>query len=425
MSTLTDRFGISKLLGSMFGGTRNLYDVYGYSTTVSYKDILAKYHRQDITARVIDAPASALWDNPPKITSKVAGFQDAWDDLVRQMDLWQVLSRADKLAGMGEYAVLLMGVDTPGKLASPTIRREGTKLLYLQPYAVDTVTIKELVSDANNARFMLPELYTITPGNDAVQGASLKVAPSFDVHADRVLHVVENPLTNTVYGTPRGVKIYNLLEDMLKIVGGTAETFWLTANRGMQLDIDKDMSLTAEDEANLTEEMEEYYNQLRRTIRTRGVNIKTLDGSVPNPKQVFEMLISLISGTTGIPKRILIGSEAGQLASEQDRSNWAERIEERRSSFGTPTITQQILLLGKLGVLPEVTADQIIVNWPDAFKLSPLERSETSANFAKSANNLSKVMEADTSLVSRDEARKALGLNPSHDPNQESSEEIV
>lgn len=422
MSTpLLERLKLGGLLGKMFGGKRDLYELLGYTQVITYEHILSKYTRQDITSRVIDAPANALWDNPPLITAPVAGFDEAWKDVARKHNVWQTVSKADKLAGMGEYAIILIGTDTPGDLKNPVVRRNNASLLYLQPYAINTATISKLVGDPTNARYMLPELYQIQPGNELNSVNIRELPPTFEIHADRVVHVLEGALTNDVFGTPRGVKIYNLLEDLQKIVGGTAETFWLTANRGMQVDVDKEMDLTKEDAADLSDEIDEYLNQLRRVIRTRGVKINSLGSDTPNPKNVFEMVMSLVSGSTGIPKRILIGSEAGQLASEQDRSNWAERIEERRSSFGTPTITNLVMRLSSVGVLPPVTSEQIVVEWPDAFKLSPLERAQTSSNYARSAANLAKALEGEDPLMTKEEAREILGLNLPFGPNQASS----
>src|SRR5690606_38139347 len=101
--------------------------------------------------------------------------------------------------------------------------------------------------------------------------------------------------------------------DLEKIIGGSAETFWLVANRGIHANVDKEMDLDENDAAALSEEIDEYLHDLRRVIRTRGVDINSLGSSTVDPEGVFAPLMSIIAGTTGIPKRILMGAEIGQL----------------------------------------------------------------------------------------------------------------
>jgi hypothetical protein len=415
-SALMQRMGIGSLLGSTFEGKRDLYKVFGYTPNVKYAQAIARYRRQDIASRIIDAMANALWSNPPEITSDDAGWNKAWNDLVINHGLWNAVSRADKLAGMGDYSLLLIGLSSSGKLDTPARTTKERKVLYLQPYGYDSIKIKTLVDNPNDSRYMKPQLYTITPQiQNEIRTTLLSKMSSlagFDTDASRVLHVAENYLTDEIFGNPRIERVWNLLDDLLKVAGGTAETFWLTANRGIQIDVDKEMELSPDDEKDLTDEVEEYIHNIRRFIRTRGVKVNPLGSEVPSPQQVFNMIISLISGATGIPKRILLGSEAGQLASDQDRANWAERVEERRADFGEPVIIWPLIrMLTSAGVLPDKTNVQITIKWPDAFRMSPLEKAQTSAQQARSAANLTKAMTTMPNFMDVEEGRKIAGLD--------------
>src|SRR5690606_16993532 len=99
---------------------------------------------------------------------------------------------------------------------------------------------------------------------------------SFDVHWTRVLHVAEGTLESNVFGASRLEASFNTLDDIWKVSGGAAETYWLAGNRGMHVDIDKEMTLDDKDADNLSDELEEYQHELRRIIRTQGVSIKEL-----------------------------------------------------------------------------------------------------------------------------------------------------
>ena len=184
--------------------------------------------------------------------------------------------------------------------------------------------------------------------------------------------------------------------------------FWLSGNRGLHADIDKEMDIDPADAAALSDEIEEWQHQLRRVIRTRGVKLNDLGGTVPNPKEIFEIIMSLLSGTTGIPRRILLGSEAGQLASEQDRANWAERIEERRVLHVNPHILDPTLeLLQGVQLLPEGDVEW---DWPSAFIQNPLEQGQTMAQIARAVGNLSRQTGGSTpmQLLSERECREVI-----------------
>lgn len=121
------------------------------------------------------------------------------------------------------------------------------------------------------------------------------------------------------------------------------------------------------------------------------------------------MIMALVSGTTGIPRRILVGSEAGQLASEQDRANWAERIQERRALFANPSILDPtVMLLQTVGLVPEGDFEW---DWPSAFIQNPLEEGQTMAQTARAIGNISRQTGGSTpmQLISREEGRKILG----------------
>lgn len=392
----------------MLSGTnRNMYKVFGYKSELSYEDKFLKYLRQDVAARIVDAPAAALWTNPPVVTSNNEEWNARWDDLVARFNLFAQLERVDKLSGIGRYSILLLGFNDGADLSSPVNTRSITQkqkdsLIYLQPYSEYTAEVIQYNSDKNSEDYCKPLMYRINPLSEFVLGfdKSIKkpsggsIPGSFDVHASRVLHVAENILENSVFGYPRIERVFNILDDLLKVTGGSAETWWLVANRGLHIDIDKDMEIDPEDAKNLADEIEEYENGLTRVIRTRGTKVNAIGSDRVDPTGVFKMLISILSGATGIPSRILIGSEAGQLASDQDRANWADRVEERRASFGNPIMLfSTIKKLVRAGYLSGDPGLEITVTWPSAFKLSPLEQAQTSAQHARSATNFARMFE--------------------------------
>lgn len=397
----------SQLVSTMFGGARDLYKTFGYKRDLRFEDFMQKYLRQGVAARIVDAPAQALWTNPPVISSNSAKWNSAWQDLVARLRLFYILERADKLCGIGRYSVILIGYNDGGDLSKPVnmnrISQSPLPILYLQPYSEDAAKIDSYDQDVTSERFGKPLMYSIQQNKDTNASIAEKIdkknksangLTALKVHASRIIHIAENTLVGELFGSPRLERVYNTLEDLEKVTGGAAETYWLVGNRGLHIDIDKEVELDSDDAKALTDEIDEYQHQLRRVIRTRGAKINDLGSENPDPTGTFNVLIAVLSGATGIPRRILTGSEAGQLASNQDRANWADRIVERRTSFGNPVVLYGIIRnLTRAGFLPTDDKLAITIDWPSAYTMSPYEMAQTSAQHARSATNFAKALE--------------------------------
>lgn len=419
MSGIMDRLRLGFLAGLTFGGKRDLYKVFGYDSNPTCMDFLAKYSRQDIAGRVIDAPPAATWSNPPELVLGGKRNTTKWTSLAQPLKFWSVLERADRLARMGRFSTILLGFNDSKSIDQPLTKGKADELVYMRAIGERQLDITAFETNTKDPRFGKPTQYEVTFDDPRTKNMGFpqgKTKPltggmkAVKVHWSRMIHIVENPLEDDIFCTPIMQKVYNLLDDILKTAGGTAETYWLIANRGLQLDVDKEMEMDKNDAAELADEVEKYQHQLTRVLRTRGVKVNQLGSESPDPKNTFEVLMALLSGATGIPQRILIGSEAGQLASQQDRANWAERIGERRKLYAEPFILCPLVeRLMFAGVLNE---EDYSFEWPEAFILSPLERAQTMAQKARAVANFAGQTGSTShmQITSREEARKMIEL---------------
>ncbi len=367
----------------------------------------------------MNSPVDATWTDPPELEGGEE-FNTAWMELVDEHELFHKLSRVDLFAGLGQFAVLLIGLEGGGSLSTPIRTGQKRKVTFLQPYLEGSVSIKSFEENSSSPRFGKPLLYEIDPGgfdmsqSNIMLPAKLSIGRKISVHYSHLIHIADNTLENATFGHSRLEPVYNLLDDIMKVVGGSAETYWMAGNRGLQIDVDKEMDLKAGDADDLADEIEEYQHGLRRAIRTRGVNISNIGSDVADPKATFDTQLSMIAAATGIPKRVLIGVEAGQLASQQDRANWAVLVEERIAKFAQPVILKPaVKVFQNAGVLPEVK--KIEYKWPGRYKLSPLERAQTSAQMARSMTNAMKALvqarnDLDVEVFSIEEARNIVGF---------------
>ena len=407
---LTPRAILARLSGAPFDGKRNLYASFGWPATITSDDILGMYNRGGIARRIVHAYADATWGRPPTVyVDGNTAWNDTWDAFTKKTQLWAVLYRLDVLASLGRFAILVLGTDRPN-LESPL--RNPREVTFLQPYGEFSVRIKTWDTNPTSSNFGRPLMYTIYPDGDQrtsgeARGVTGDIGPSrrpFNVHYSRVLHVAKGGLEDEVFGSPMYSPIWNYLIDLEKVVGASAESYWLSSNRGMQADVDKDMDMDAEEAAALEDEIDKYVHGFRRFIRSRGVKINALKTDVADPKGAFDVLITLVSGTTGIPQRILLGSEAGQLASTQDKGNWAERVEEYRTLHANPRVLG--LFINRMLELELLSAPggEVKILWPDAYRMSPLERGQTAAQTARTLANAMKAMEPTVVAYERVEA---------------------
>jgi hypothetical protein len=135
--------------------------------------------------------------------------------------------------------------------------------------------------------------------------------------------------------------VWNLIDDLEKVTGGGSEAFWLRAHQGFNVNLDKDVELDPSEEDALSAEIDEFVDGMRRFVRTRGAKVEALGSDVANFNGPADAILTQIAGGSGIPKRILLGSERGDLASTQDRSNWHERVIDRQNQWAGPSVVRQ------------------------------------------------------------------------------------
>ena len=276
------------------------------------------------------------------------------------------------MAGIGRYSILFLGFDGEGTEAELAQEPNQNSILkYIRPYSEASATIKAYVTDRASERFGLPELYNIT-------ASSLELSKiSSTVHWSRVIHIVEDPFESDVEGVPKLESVFNYLIAMLEVVGGSAEAFWRLAFPGYGFL--QEAGSTIGDEAAFKTKIDDFIHKLQRYIALEGfTDIKQFSPNTADPKGQVDVLMELISSGTGLPKRILTGSEVGSLASSEDRKNWADRVLERRQDHADVILRDLISRLIKYGALPSPIAgeDEYTITWPEVYSLTELEQAD-------------------------------------------------
>lgn len=406
-SELLNRLSLSYKLGMQYGSSRDIYEALGYPKTLIYEDYYAQFSRQDIAKAVITRPVKATWKGNFQIIEtdddEETEFEKQWKALYKSLRLKSAFKRLDTLSCLGEYGVLFLGFDdaeTNADLAKEAERAE--KLLYVKPLGQGSAEILEKENDATNPRYGLPKFYQLEIGGEKER--------SLVVHHSRVIHVAGELLESECYGIPALQDVFNRLKDLEKIVGGSAEMFWRGGRPGYHGKVAPDAQLTEETEEALKEQLAEYEHNLRRFLVTEGIDIEALTAQIADPRPAVEVQLQMISAATGIPKRILVGSERGELASTQDDLAWREMIQERRGEVAESQIIRPFVdKLIQVGVLPEV--ENYTIQWDSLFSVSEKDQAEVGKIKSETLKNYVSTPTAEDIVPTQSFYRIFLGLN--------------
>jgi hypothetical protein len=385
-SSLVGRMNLSARMGTQsFNGNRDLFQALGYPNDISYPAYEARYRRQDIAKAVIDRPAKATWQGPLLLQesseANETALEKAWKELDKELGIKTRFSRVDRLSGIGSYGVLLLGLSdaaTTEDFKKPVTKSSSLQLMYVKPYGEGSVSILSFEEDASNKRYGLPLMYQIntsdtTMGTSGTTSASAKGITA-DIHYTRIIHIIDDILENEIIGTPRLEVVFNRLMDLEKVIGGDAEMFWRNARPGYQGKVDPDYSMTPESKQDLKDQIDEYENNLRRMLVTEGVSYEALMQAISDPTNHVDVQLQMISAVTGIPKRILTGTERGELSSAQDASEWRAYVNGRRLDHAEPHIVRPFVdRMIEYGILPKPVSGAYTVEWSDLYSKSEAE----------------------------------------------------
>lgn len=362
------------------------------------------FDRDPISARIVEIFPMESWKTPPSVfeddnPETKTDFEKSWDEFVNSLKgvsfhrkeetspLWRILTDADIKSGIGTFGVLLIGFDDltdeetlakplPGFEDGVPEKPTGSKLkvLYTKAFQERDVRISKYNLDKGSPMYRRPIEYEIT--FNAVEDTSsesygLPVSTE-RVHWSRVIHITES---DDVFGVPRIRPVYNRVVDLIKLYGGSAEMYWRGAFPGMAINLDPSLTNNVPvDQDSIKEAMFKYNNSLQRWFALAGASAQQLSPQVVDPGSQIEVQIDAICIKLGIPKRIFMGSERGELASSQDADSWAGRMYHRQMTHNIPRILVPFIdRMILAGALP-VPKQGYTIEWERPEVLSPQEQ---------------------------------------------------
>jgi hypothetical protein len=238
----------------------------------------------------------------------------------------------------------------------------GQELLYLRVFPEHLAPVTRFEANPTSPRFGAPLQYLITlndPRNTQWTGIGLSAA-TLSVHWSRVIHVCDGE----TFGIPAMRPVLNNLLSLRKLYGGSGEMYWRGAFPGYSFEtvpqLGGDVQL---DRQGLLDDYENYSNGLQRAMVLMGLQMKSQSPQVVDPTAQINTQIEAICIQLGIPKRVFMGTERGELASSQDDKAWNDRLRQRQATYITPKIIVPFFdRLIALGVLPKPSKEVGFIN---------------------------------------------------------------
>jgi len=381
---VNERLMLSSLMGKTHNGLRDVYAQAGYPAHghLSYEDYYKEFDRHDIAKRIVTAFPDATWRETPDIVEteneEETDFEKKLKRIIEKTKLFHYLHRADTLANIGEYSVVLLGFDdvsSSADLANPVTG--ASTINFIQVYDQNSAKITDFYSDIINPKFGKPMKYDLTIR--ALVNSSTNNGQTMSVHESRIIHLAEDCVMNDYIGTPKLKAVYNRLMDLDKILAASAEGFWRAAWPGLAAMKDPEVRWGKNSKDEVSEQFQNYAQGLSRFMRLEGVSVQELAAQPADPSKHVGVNLELIAGTVRIPRRILTGSEMGEMASTQDRENWHDRVMERRNVWAIPYVIYQLVdKLDSAGLLDKPSS--YVVKWN---RSQHTERDQTEINKKK------------------------------------------
>jgi len=389
------------LFSKLLDPRRNIDAECGYPDLITPQMYRGVYDRMGLGTRVVSVYPEEAWAVDPEVyddddPGTETDFEAEFGKLLKKKNLWHWCHRIDELSGIGHFGVLLLGVNAGDDLSTPLRNGDGDidneplippgrfQLLFLRAFDHSQVRVTKLETNTQSARYGQPVEYDITfvdtLGNSGYSsGSAMETITNRKVHWSRAIHVADNRKSNEIYGMPRMQCVFNHIMDWKKMLGGSAEMFWKGGFPGYSFestpnlnDLGADVTLDA---ATIKAQMDMYQNGLQRYFALLGVQVKSLAPQYVPPSAHLEEQYKAISIAIGIPMRILLGSERGELASSQDAQAWNKRLNRRQDKYISPYVIRPLVeRLVWLGILPPPTDNDFEVHWPDVATPSDTER---------------------------------------------------
>lgn len=387
---------------------------YGYPMQIDFYMHWNMYKRNGLAAAGVNIPINLCWLDNPVIRE---GDDDEHEEtqwelevkrLVKRLKLFRHLKHADRMQRVGRYSAIFIRVRDGKKPDAELGMISADQIVQLQPIWEGQLEPNEIDEDMTSDRFGLPINYTYSATGTGNQND--KASQSFTIHHSRLITLSEDAIGGSIYGTPANEAGFNALLDWDKIRGSGGEASWLAAaNKQILTPSQPGSNITAETLDGINDALKDMKEGLDEALFLSGVESTPMNNTVPDPEIYKQMAIEEYSASVGIPVKVMVGTQSGVKAGDEDTGSLMRLMQSRRADACSEYIERWLEWCYLHGVLV-MPADGHSIIWSDLTAPTAMARAEFALKMtqAQSAN----MTAGDGQLFTGNEIRKEFGFEP-------------
>tara|TARA_R110000782_G_scaffold153294_1_gene245782 strand:+ start:499 stop:1863 length:1365 start_codon:yes stop_codon:yes gene_type:complete len=322
---------------------------YGYKDALEFADYYEMSERFGIAAAALTLPPELCWRTFPKVKEgsiedgesrdSDTPWEDSVHDIFKKNKLWRKIKLADEYQRVGNYGAFVVqvrGNEQQAKWDQPLPNIRPDQIVKFTPLYEDQLKPTAWEGDQQSERYGQPTIYTFDESQVQVNGGNNEGRMrSVNVHWTRVIVFAEGADSDSIYGRPALKRCFNDLITLEKIIGAGGEGFWKSASmKTVYTNTNKDAPPPSSEEVDsMDEAIADFAAGMDKHLMTGGLDPKVLGVAMGDPEKPFNVALSSVAASIGVAAKLLIGSQEGRLASDQDGIFTLANMQSRRSGW--------------------------------------------------------------------------------------------
>lgn len=341
---LFGRGGVSG--GQSFADTKHdkLWQDFGYPEEVEFYYLWSMWRRNGLARAGVKIPVDICWMTHPTVREvsdkkdskgNETTYEKAFSAFATKSKLWRRLRSVDICQRVGRYGALLMTVEDGKAKHQPLEMVDSSKIVRMQPLFEGQLEPSQIEENRNSPRYGLPVTYLYR--ENAIGNRNERTAnDSGTIHHTRIITFAEDSMGNGLYGIPCNEAGFNALLNWEKIQGSNGEGFWRKAAQRFVLQASggtEGQKFDADELSDLSDMVASMFAGFDAIPSLGNYEMKGLStDTLPASQYPKEMVLDEYSASIQIPTKLLIGSQTGVKAADEDTAGFMRTMQSRREN---------------------------------------------------------------------------------------------
>ena len=402
----------------------------GYKHNICASDYRFAYERHPAATAAVHRTLDKCWEKFPEIIQEGQDkdVETQWEKDTNKLmgHAYSFIKDADRRNLVNRYSCLLIQFADNQKWSEPVGTLGSLKdkaiVKYIPAWEED-MTVTEWYQDVTDPKYGEPKMWAYNPQRTLDENTDGEPVDTIDIHPDRVLVLAEGAMDGSIYsGIPLLRAGFNMLIDMQKSGGGSAEGFLKNASRQIHINYNGDKvtpTQLAQFAGVPVDELMDAINDgivdlneaIDACLVTMQGEAQVLSVAAADPQPTWEVAANSFCASIRKPFTIIFGQQTGRLASDEDKADDANTASQRRVGFLDHVLKSFIRKMQGFGVIGAM--DEFEIEWPELIEPSPSDRATLFSTLATA--NKAVFDSTGQSALTINELRIAAGFEPTNE----------